>query len=217
MPTLTCPHCGTAQTVDPQARAGPPRCVRCGQSLANAAFAPGAPRPSVEPVEPLPVGGWEEPVPVSAPPFPGIVRAAGIIWIVFGGLILLNFILVMALVLVFAPPEARGAAVGVAMCVGVFVGLIGGVFIFVGVQTVTGSARDTLGNGIGSIIFSVLVSGSGVSVLQRGGASTGDLIAAGINLLAAGGLMAAGIMVLIGRDQYRTWKRSLGGGPPRRR
>ncbi len=148
------------------------------------------------------------------------MRAAGIIWTIFGGLILLNFAILALILLVLAPaapPGTRGAAIGATMCLGAFLGLIGGVFILVGIQTITGSARDTLGNGIGSIIFSLLIGGSGLVTLVGGRGEAANLIGGAINVLAGAGLMAAGVMALIGRDQYRAWRQAHSPPPPRRR
>ena len=49
-------------------------------------------------------------------------------------------------------PEATGRAISGA-CAMVFALLFGGGFVFVGVQSIRGTASDTLGNGIGSILL----------------------------------------------------------------
>src|SRR5436309_357034 len=81
----------------------------------------------------------QELLPPAYPAYPRVVRIAGNIWIIFGGLLLLNLI---------------GGAVLGALC--------GVVFIYVGIQSAQGRARDTLENGIGSIIFGLLNLGFGV-------------------------------------------------------
>jgi hypothetical protein len=99
----------------------------------------------------------------------------------------------------------RGAAVavGVGVCGGLLLGLFGAVFVHVGVQSVRGTARDTLGNGIGSIIFGLLNLGSGT--LQAG---AGQVIQAGVGFLVGAGLIAAGVLALVGRSDYKAWRRA---------
>jgi hypothetical protein len=231
-----CPHCGAPHTVPP---GGPPpgaSCTQCGKPLTTAGITAGAPPPTVVPVEEAPAlvtparrrredDEWEE-----APPrgealrIPGSVRAAGIIWTVFGTLILLNFAVQALMQLALAPPEQRGQAMGVTMCGGLLVALFGGGFILVGVQTLTGTAKDTLGNGIGSIIFAALIGGLAAILLvvlvgtRAAGVQTGPgwvlVLAVVINGAAAVALLAAGILALAGREGYL---RACGRGPRRPR
>jgi hypothetical protein len=137
--------------------------------------------------------------------YPVLVRTAGIVWIVFGGLILLNMALTVALLAVAAPAAGNqgGGLVAGGTCAVVLMGLFGGVFIHVGVQSITGTARDTLGNGIGSIIFGLLNFGGGAARLLAG-----DPISGGLNFFAGCGLLAAGVLALVGRADYRDWKRA---------
>jgi hypothetical protein len=110
------------------------------------------------------------------------------------------------------------------MCGGLFAALFGGGFIFVGIQTLIGTAKDTLGNGIGSIIFAALIGGLAAVLLvalvasRAAGAQAGPVwvlvLAVGIYGLAAVGLLAAGIMALAGREGYL---RACGRGPRRPR
>jgi hypothetical protein len=149
-----------------------------------------------------------------------VVLAAGVIWIVFGSLVLLNFALTMLILLAFTPPELRGPIMSGAVCVGLIVALFGGVFIHVGVQSISGTAKDTLGNGIGSIIFGALIGGLSLVALLgtaavRGGNVGGGVLQAAINLVVAAALLAAGVLALIGRDGYRAWRRAI--APPVRR
>ncbi len=140
-------------------------------------------------------------------PYPATVKAAGVIWIVYGCLILLN--LVVALLMAFAVMSqfgGRGAEVlmGGLMCTMVVVGLIAVAFLFVGVQSVRGTARDTLGNGVGSIILALLQFGGAAyyglqlnNVVQAAVASVGGVL-----------LLTAGVLALVGRSTYRDWKRA---------
>ena len=152
-------------------------------------------------------------------PFPRMVQTAGVIWIVFGSLILLNG--TVNLLLSFTMKEQVGGAESTGrMCGVLLILLFGAVFIHVGVQSVRGTARDTLGNGIGSVIFALLAGGVGAVMLVAGFA-LGELalliavIAGGIYLLAGLGLLAAGVMALAGREEYKAWKQSQ--QRPRRR
>jgi hypothetical protein len=142
----------------------------------------------------------------SAPRLPGTVLAAGIIWIVFGSLILLSRVL--ELILMFAlPPQAGDRAAGGAFAVGqtcavVFIALVGGVFVHVGVTSLTGTAKDTLGNGIGSFFFAALLGGVGL----LGALAKGQPILAVISLATGAGLLAAGVLACVGRGDYKAWR-----------
>jgi hypothetical protein len=159
------------------------------------------------------------------PEFPLLVRIAGIIWIVFGCVILLNAAVSLLVSLGQAAPrggaEAAGRATG-SMCGVAVILLFGGAFILVGVQSIRGTAKDTLGNGIGSIVFGFLNLGCGL-MLMLGGAMAGGgagvviLIGSAISLLAGVGLLAAGVLALIGRDAYKTWRRAQKARTTRRR
>src|SRR5260370_40664686 len=97
---------------------------------------------------------------------------------------------------------------GATFCGGLLVALFGGGFIFVGVQTLTGAAKDTLGNGIGSIIFAALMGGFTVLLLVALGgvravrADTGPVWAVLIRLdvkgLAANARLAGGLLARVG-------------------
>lgn len=125
---------------------------------------------------------------------PAIVMTAGIVWIVFGSLKLLMVPLSLLLAAMRVPAF---------VCVAVLDGLIGGGFVAVGVQTVQGKARDTLGNGFGSIIFGILSCGSGAYRLI----ALDQAILGNIDGLVGAGLIGAGICALIGRDDYKAGRR----------
>jgi hypothetical protein len=137
------------------------------------------------------------------PPYPRTVTAAGVIWIVFGGLILLNLVLTIALVGVTArgegpmdPSRFSGQICGLG-----FFGLIGCVFIMVGIRSVLGAARGTLGSGIGSIVLSVLHLGVAASL-----AGMLKFNQAGMLGLLGTLLLTGGILALVGRSQYKLWR-----------
>lgn len=136
------------------------------------------------------------------PPLPRRILAAGVIWITFGALILVTF---MAEVLVYgltstATGGSQEEALGMFGCLGAFLGLFASAFIYVGVQSVAGTARDTLGNGIGSIVFG-LVAFAGVV----GQIFFGQFVHALLSFQGGCGLLVAGVLALLGRQDYRTW------------
>lgn len=130
-------------------------------------------------------------------PAPTTTKAAGIIWIVFGGIILANLALLMFVAM------AAGAVAGI-VCAAPIGGLIGGVFIHVGVQTIGGKAKDTLQNGIGSVIFGALIAGQGILMMKQQVIEIAAIVGI-INLVCAGGLITAGVLSLMGRSQYQAW------------
>jgi hypothetical protein len=138
------------------------------------------------------------------PEFPVTVMIAGIIWIAMGGLLVLSFVAFMAITFLFAAEADKGAVVGVGVCSGLFIGMIGGAFIFVGAQSVRGTAADTLGNGIGSILFALMNWGHGASFTLSGL----NILQAVISFLCGIGLLVAGILALVGRGQYKAWRKA---------
>jgi hypothetical protein len=143
------------------------------------------------------------------PKSPQTVTTAGIIWIVVGSLILLNGLVTLLLALTIPAPGKGGAArnpatdvvIGLAsgmLCLGLF----GAVFLHVGIQTVRGAAQDSLGNGIGSIAFGIL--DLGVTVFL---AFAKRIIESGISFVFACALLTAGVLALVGRAEYQTWRR----------
>jgi hypothetical protein len=156
-------------------------------------------------------------------PLPSSVKVAGITWIAIGCFSVLNAALTLAL-------SAASAPGGV--CPGLIGFLVGGVFIHAGLQTVRGTARDTLGNGVGSLFFGLLNLGVGLMLVgvglagqeQGSGIAVVAAVAGVVSVLAGISLLAAGVLALVGRSQYRAWLQaqkppgpgtSGGSGPPR--
>jgi hypothetical protein len=143
------------------------------------------------------------------PPYPVVVKMAGIVWIVFGSIIVLRTLIVLALVMAASAPAGgpvgggapRGAVISGAVCLVVFVGLIAAAFIFVGVQSVRGTAPGTVGNGIGSIVFGALNLFSVVTaVLAK------SYVDAGLSFLFVAALIGAGVLALVGTSAYQEWR-----------
>jgi hypothetical protein len=150
-----------------------------------------------------------EPYPENLVAYPVTVKAAGIVWIIFGTLILVNMLVLVVLMSLLAARAHAGAVAASGVCVGLFLGAFGAAFILVGVQSVRGTAPGTLGNGIGSIGFGLFNIVYGMTL-----ADDGHLIQSGIALIGGAGLLAAGVLALVGRGQYMAWRRAA--RPPRK-
>jgi hypothetical protein len=144
------------------------------------------------------------------PGFPATVMAAGIFWIALGAVLVLALLVALAGAFFMAQGrQEKGEVVFGGICTGLFFGLIGAAFIFVGVQTVLGTARDTVGNGVGSIIFGALNGAAGLGyVLTR------EYFQSVVSFICGVGLLTAGVLALVGRTRYKAWRRSR---KPRRR
>ncbi len=153
---------------------------------------------------------------------PGSTKAAGIIWVIMGSLVLLS---VLAN---FAVGVSNQADMGSMLCGLALPALIGAVFLMVGVQTLKGSAKGTLANGIGSIIFAALIGGLGAllllgsafvgAVAAKGGGPAGAagglaatvlMIAAVIYIATGAMLLVAGILAIKGKNDYLRWRKYL--------
>ncbi len=157
---------------------------------------------------------------IRAPTYPTTATIAGIAWIVLGALILfLNLPLVLLLLTWEAPPQPPGqggalrpeATLGV--CVGYFA-LVGAVFIYFGVQSVRGTAPGTLSRSIGSITFGLLNIGLGLLYLAAGALApqaAARLIYSGAVFLAGAGLVATGVLAMLGRKDYKAWRHAQDG------
>ena len=150
---------------------------------------------------------------------PKLVRTAGIIWIIFGGLMLVTAVGSMGM-MGMAGNGAQGSCNGI---VGILFGIA---FLFVGVQSIKGTAKDTLGNGIGSIVIGALNAGVGVFAIIGGlalssvlaartapapGQVTSDvalvlIVAGAVNILSGVGLIVAGTLALMGRAEYKAYR-----------
>jgi hypothetical protein len=164
-----------------------------------------------------------------APRFPMSVRVAGIIWIGFGALGIINVL--VGLAMMAAQQGQGGAGAPSSPCCGAFIAFA---FLYCGYQTVTGKASDTLSNAIGSLVIGslqLLIGGillfGGAFLAQNpnfGGGPNGlppealIILAILIGLMGTG-LITAGIMALVGRRQYREWReaRDEAERPARRR
>ena len=102
------------------------------------------------------------------PPYPNQLKIAGYLWMAFGILILANGL--YSLAVIYGGVRGGGGAIAVGGGLGVaLIALFGGAFIHVGLQSINGTARDTMGNGIGSLVFAALQFGSAFWAMSQFG------------------------------------------------
>ena len=129
------------------------------------------------------------------------VTFASIMWIAFGCFSLLGAAFIIAGSLMVGATDGPARFI-LALLLGLVPSGLAAAFIFVGVQTLRRKARDTIGNGIGSIALGLLYS---APMLIRSDSDLGAAAAQGLAFLAAL-LVAAGILALVGRNRYKGWR-----------
>ena len=135
------------------------------------------------------------------PAFLKTVLIAGILWIVFGAWGLVIGGLMFAVVGSLSPVPFWGL-------------IFGGASVYVGIHTVRGTARGMWGNALGSIVFALFIFTHAFSVVAALGPQQGpDQLIAGVldaagTSFAALGFLAAGVLALWGRHEYRFWLRA---------
>lgn len=156
------------------------------------------------------------------PPFPGVVRAAGVIWIVLSAFLLfsscLSYFVFPVLLRVgngddrpdkFAP--SGGEVCGFWLGIGIAVA-----FLVFGIQTVRGAARDTIAGGILSLVVGLLYVVAGGMVLLLNEQLGQGVIVVGLLTVTLGLVcLLPGVLGLVGRTRYREWR--LENDPRRRR
>ena len=136
---------------------------------------------------------------------PGIIRAAGVLWIISGALLLAGAALTFLLLLVdssgWRPLNGFGWILGCGAVCGV-------AFLAVGVQSFKGTATDTLASGIWSIVIALV--DLGVALLLYAAAVLGGNV--GLTPFAAvgssPGLFLAGVLALLGRRSYKAYRQA---------
>jgi hypothetical protein len=158
----------------------------------------------------------------AGPRFPGTATAAGVIWLLYGGLGVLNGFLSFALAGAQLQqggggPPAGGAGGG---CCPMLIGIA---FLVCGLQTVRGTASDTRGNSIGSILLACLQLLVALAVIAFGAGAFGAgnqgnagpnnppetavMVVIGLVVGAMGlGLFTAGVLGLMARKPYLEWR-----------
>ena len=147
-------------------------------------------QPPSAPTQPPPQHPYGQPNQPMVTSRPGTVTAAAILWIIIGGLGILG--------------QLGGLIFGsIAAVLGLLIAIA---FLVVGIRTLTGGQKDTLGNAVGSLVF------GGMTLLAALGlASTNGAIVLVLILPQAIALVVAGILALSGRQQYRDWYMSRQG------
>jgi hypothetical protein len=153
----------------------------------------------------------ENPYFVIAPAFPKSVMIAGIIWIIIGGFMLL---LLAWMALVLALPTSTPAispqdTIVTYILFAVVLGSFAFGFIFVGIRTAAGNARDTLVPGIGSTFFGCLYLVAHVAMATTAPANDPSIVVELCFGFSAGtALLASGILALVRRKCYLKWRKA---------
>ena len=217
--TIPCPNCrAILRTSNPLPAGKRVRCPKCSAPFVV---------PEPEPVEEAPIVEIDEnddPAPVAqideddeaAPAirrkagkrgrgeYPKRVLTAGIIWVIYGVLFLLNGAVVFwqGVVLVVHEDSQHANPMKImVVCVSVFIGLIAMAFLWIGVQCIRGTARGLLGRSIISIIFGALGLLSVPVQLSMGNAGV-----AIVGLILGAALILAGVLALQARSNYQLWR-----------
>jgi tellurite resistance protein TehA-like permease len=132
--------------------------------------------------------------------FPRTVLIAGIVWIVFGGILLVVF---LAFVFdKFLGHHRRAHRVEFETVIAsLLLATIGAVFIRMGVRSVRGTASDSLGYGSVSAVFGFLYIGCGLLIAEGA-----EYMAAAGGLFLGSSLLTAGILAIVGRSAYKAWR-----------
>ncbi|MGA2067046.1 MAG: hypothetical protein ABSG86_18855 [Thermoguttaceae bacterium] len=170
-----------------------------------------------------------QPTPTAPAVYPKQVRAAGLILVVQGGLVLLAVVGIMAWSVWL---EVKNPAMGAVCCdwwLLLFPALPGYLLLRVGQSFMTGAAKGTAAFGVLFFILGVPVGLVATLFFVRGlwdlfvgirGMSPippwGVILGGSIGLLVALGLAGSGVMLFAGRRPYRAWKQAArlmpGGG-----
>jgi len=133
--------------------------------------------------------------------YPQTTRAAGIIWTVFGSLLV-------------AAAIGHSVASGMtAVCILIVAFVFGCVFIYTGVKSIRGTAREILSNCIGSVLFGLLWGGFNLLVLrtlvfgQPGPVNGFGALIVCVYVACGIGFVTAGILAFLGRKDYRKWRK----------
>lgn len=153
----------------------------------------------------------DEPRPL--PRVPGLVRTAGVLWIAYGSLGLLTTL--VGFIMQAGNQAAAGGNPGgntpTSPCCSIIITIA---FMYCGIQSLQGTAKDTLGNSIGSLVFGALQFAAGVffilvglEIIQLAMFVREAALAIGAYVVFMSSLLlAAGVLGLMGRSAYREWR-----------
>jgi hypothetical protein len=99
-------------------------------------------------------------------------------------------------------PQERASLSGNDLWPIALAGLVCSAFVYAGFRSIRGTAWNTLGYGVISIICGVSISAYGVLLAGLLG-----FVLAGIFLVVGGALLVAGILAIRVRNEYTTWRR----------
>ena len=158
------------------------------------------------------------------PQYPKMLRVAAYIWITIG--ILLPVFAIIEMVALFVVARNNGAGdqaytqLGSGTCRFLIVLLVGLVFLNVGRTTLSGKAKDTMGNGVGSLILAsiggvvcVALILASLVVINDGRVAVLGMIALGLgalNSIMAIALFAAGVIAIVNQVPYKEWRKGAG-------
>jgi hypothetical protein len=201
---FTCPYCGTRQEIDPDILVDEQECVHCGKLMVERAISEPPIRRRVPRDE---ENEWDDEPPYEEPPgVPGNAVAAGIIWVIFGCLSILVRVIQVIGILANVDPRAESSYTAGMVCGAASCGLLGSVFIPLGIQCIRGRTRDLLGTAIGSLLFGVLYTFIAFVILfRRAEYATIDAV---IAFFLAITLYVAGSLALIARPEYQDYHTS---------
>src|SRR5262249_30490995 len=103
-------------------------------------------------------------------------------------------------------PRAESSYTAGMVCGASSCGLLGGVFIYLGIQPIRAKTQDLQGNAIGSLLFGVLYTVLAIVLLFRGAEYAA--IDAAIGFFLAILVFVAGILALIARPEYQDYRSS---------
>jgi hypothetical protein len=152
--------------------------------------------------------------------FPIAAKAAGIIWIAFGILGLINAFLSLPLNVV-AVAAAGGGPQGRSNVCGVGWGLVTSVtFLIIGIRTAGGRARGTLISGVASLVCGMPYIGLCVFAFMSArwvapGQRALAYVIAAMSVLLGAALYAAGTLAFASRRSYANWRVGQGLEQPR--
>jgi hypothetical protein len=137
------------------------------------------------------------------PKYPPLVRAAAIIWIAVGAGALLNVVLVVAAAF-GEVPGADAATTQVALLKaavgGLFQAVVGGVFLYEGIETCRGTIPSTVPISVGSLLLALILVGI-VFFLPETTREYHPVLL----VIPAAGLLVAAVLGLLGGNQYEQW------------
>jgi hypothetical protein len=130
-----------------------------------------------------------------------MVRTAGIIWLVFGSAILIQVILGLTRLFAFAVNLDWFLGMRFSAVVeGLVQGVIGGFFLYEGIESCRGKIPSMIGIAVASFLFAMLY--VGIAFFQTEGRQWYELARI---LIIVAGLLAAGVLAFLGQTQYDLW------------